>query len=121
MINYCHDELCQNRGVCRPILNGYFCECLIGSYSGQHCEIIAMRIVILQAASKSMAYIAIIALLCVAMFVIIMDILKYCFGIDPVEEERRKIRHARRIKRQKDLARRTAKYWDGNTLIRATI
>ena len=24
----------------------------------------------------------------VAMFVIIMDILKYCFGIDPVREER---------------------------------
>ncbi|UJR11646.1 hypothetical protein I4U23_015827 [Adineta vaga] len=35
----------------------------------------------------------------VAMFVIIMDILKYCFGIDPVHEEREKIRRDKRRKR----------------------
>jgi hypothetical protein len=42
----------------------------------------------------------------VAMFVIIMDILKYCFGIDPVSEERERIRRKKRAKRRKPIIQR---------------
>ena len=98
MINLCHKGLCQNRGVCHPLLLNYSCECLSDSYSGRHCQITAKRIIILQRVSKSFAYVAIIAIITVAMFVIIMDILKYCFGIDPVEEERERIRKQKQSK-----------------------
>lgn len=94
-INLCVSSPCQNRGVCFPSLLNYTCECLQGSYSGRHCEITATRIRVLQIVSKSVSFIAIIAMVTVAMFVLIMDILKYCFGIDPVEGERERIRRER--------------------------
>ena len=56
---------------------------------------------LLSVASKSVAYIAIIAIVSVATFIVVMDILKYCFGIDPVEEERQRIRRKRWEKRRK--------------------
>ena len=49
---------------------------------------------------------AIIALICVAAFVIIMDILKYCFGIDPVEEERERMRREKRAKKHRPVVQR---------------
>lgn len=45
--------------------------------------------------SKTFGYIAIIALFTVVGFFVIMDILKYCFGIDPVREERELLRRRR--------------------------
>ena len=51
--------------------------------------------------SKSFAYIAIIAMTSVAMFIVIMDILKYCFGIDPVENERERMRREKDARRRK--------------------
>lgn len=51
-----------------------------------------MRIIVLQTVSTSFAYVAITAIIIVLMFVIIMDVLKYCFGIDPAKEERERIR-----------------------------
>ncbi len=62
------------------------------SYSGAHCEYFATGIIIRQYVSKTFGYVAIIALSTVAGFVIIMDILKYGFGIDPVQKERELIR-----------------------------
>jgi hypothetical protein len=56
--------------------------------------------------SKSLAYIAIIGMTTVATFVIIMDILKYCFGIDPVHEERERIRREKRAKKRKPVIQR---------------
>jgi hypothetical protein len=38
-----------------------------------------------QAVSRSFAFVAIAALICVLMFIVTMDILKYCFGVDPVD------------------------------------
>ncbi len=92
MIHRCDDKPCLNGGVCQPIPHGYECKCLGDSYSGRHCEIIGKKIFILKIVSKSFAYIAIIVMSSAAMFVVIMDILKYCFGIDPVQEERERIR-----------------------------
>jgi hypothetical protein len=43
---------------------------------------------------------------CVVMFVVIMDILKYCFGIDPVGEELERIRREKRARNRKLVAER---------------
>ena len=99
MINYCINVTCQNRGVCRPLLGTYKCECLGDSFSGRHCEITAYRITVLRTVSKSCAVIAILVLLSVVVFIVIMDILKYCFGIDPTLDELERIRRQKQVKK----------------------
>ena len=101
MKNLCAPDTCLNNGVCRPLLLNYKCECLGDSFSGRRCEIVATKILIYRFMSKSFAYIAIIAMTTVAMFVVIMDILKYCFGIDPVHEERERLRRQKQVQRRK--------------------
>ncbi len=105
-VDYCYNITCENKGICHPLLMDYKCECLSGSYSGRHCEITAKRIIIYKIIGKSFAYIAIIAMSCVAMFVIIMDILKYCFGIDPTREDLERIRRAKQAKKRKPVIQR---------------
>jgi hypothetical protein len=105
-MDYCFNITCQNRGFCRALLLNFTCECLVGGYSGRYCEITARRIFIYKIVSKSFSYIAIIAITSVAIFVIIMDILKYCFGIDPVSEERERIRREKRAKKRKPIIQR---------------
>lgn len=92
MINYCVNVTCENRGVCRPLFMDYKCECLGESFSGQHCEKVARKIALLRAISKSVGYIAIIFLVSTASFFVIMDILKYCFGIDVTKDELDRVR-----------------------------
>ncbi|CAF4368645.1 unnamed protein product [Adineta steineri] len=99
-INYCLNITCYNEGVCRSVSLGYICQCLSGT-SGQHCEKTETKLFIYKAVSKSFAYIAIVAMVCVALFVLIMDILKYCFGIDLTRREVERIRRERRAKRRK--------------------
>ena len=82
-MNFCGNEICQNRGICRSFLLNYSCECLGTSYSGRHCETTTNTVVVYQAVAKSFASVAISALSFVAIFVLVMDVLKYCFGIDP--------------------------------------
>ncbi|UJR34697.1 hypothetical protein I4U23_027474 [Adineta vaga] len=104
MINYClfKNITCFNNGICRPLLLNYTCECLGNNYySGRHCEIKSKKILIFKFISKSFSYIVIIALIIVVMFIVIMDILKYCFGIDPVDEERQRIRRQKQITKRK--------------------
>lgn len=101
MFNYCANVTCQNRGVCRPLLGNYKCECLGSSFSGEHCEITATVVVVRQAVSKSFAYVGILAMVSVVGFIVVMDILKYGFGIDPVREELERIRRQKQLKRRK--------------------
>jgi hypothetical protein len=84
----------------------YTCECLGNSFFGRHCEIVAIKIKIYRIVSKSVAYVAIIVIGSTAMFIVIMDILKYCFGIDPVDEERERLRREKPAKRRKPVAQR---------------
>ncbi len=105
-VNFCLNNTCQNNGVCHSLFMNYTCECLGDSYSGRHCEITATKIKIYKIVSKSFAYVAIIALIIFAMFIIIMDILKYCFGIDPVHEERQRIRRQKQARKRKPVIQR---------------
>ncbi|CAF3304276.1 unnamed protein product [Rotaria socialis] len=91
IVNFCDNNSCLNNGVCRPLLENYTCECLGDSYSGRLCEISSPKTIMLKTVSKSFAYISILAVVAVAMFVITMDMLKYCFGIDPARGELERI------------------------------
>jgi len=99
MINYCENITCENNALCRSSLMNYTCECLIENYSGRHCEIVSTKLVTLQFVSKSFGYIAIIFILIVIGFIVIMDALKYCFGIDPTKNELERIRREKTRKR----------------------
>lgn len=100
MKNFCDNSTCENNGVCRSLLLNYSCACLGDIYYGRHCEFISKKITILKTVSKSFASIAIIVLVTVAMFVIIMDTLKYCFGIDSTREELEKYRREKQAERK---------------------
>jgi hypothetical protein len=86
-MNLCQNVQRSNGGVCRPSFLNYTCECLGESFSGRHCEVISWNIINRQRWSKCIAYIAIIAMVTVAVLVVPMDVLKYDFGIDPTKQE----------------------------------
>jgi hypothetical protein len=79
----------------------YSCECLGDSYSGRYCEITANEMMVRLLVSKSSAYIAIFAMVSVAMCIVIMDVFKYFFGIDSVGEEMKKMRKKNKRKKRK--------------------
>ena len=106
MHNYCDGNECQNNAPCRPLVGGYKCECLSDSFTGEFCQITAIKIKILRTVAKSFAFVGILALISVVMFIVIMDILKYGFGIDPVHEERERLRRERRAKYRKPVIQR---------------
>ena len=106
MVNFCNNNTCQNRGICRPLFRNFACQCLGNHYFGRYCEHTSRKIFILQIVSKSFAYISILAISSVALFVIIMDVLKYGFGIDPVETERKKIQRKKRAKKHRPIIQR---------------
>ena len=97
----CDNSPCMNNGVCRPLLLGYKCECPGDSYYGPRCEISAIKIIIYKIVSKSLAYVAILAMTMAAMFVVIMHILKYCLGIDPTREDLERYRREKQAKKRK--------------------
>ncbi|UJR30565.1 hypothetical protein I4U23_018094 [Adineta vaga] len=94
-IDYCYNVTCLNKGVCRSLPLGYECQCISNSFTGRHCENIAKSVITFQYISKTFSYIAILAISLVVGFVIILDILKYGFGIDPVRGERNRLRRER--------------------------
>ena len=85
-VDYCADVTCLNNGVCRGSLLNYTCQCLGEAFSGRHCEIKASATVVRQAVSRSLAFVAIIVLSITLCFIVVLDVLKYCFGIDPVAQ-----------------------------------
>ena len=87
-VNLCANVTCSNNGVCRSSWPSYTCQCLSESYSGHYCETQANVVTERKILSKSFAYIAIIAMSSVVTFVVVMDVLKYFFGIDPVSGNR---------------------------------
>jgi hypothetical protein len=99
--DYCENVHCLNNGVCRSLFLNYSCECLGTSYSGRHCEIVATSTAIRRIISKSFGYVGITCLVVTAAFFVVMDILKYCFGIDPTKYELEKIRRAKAMRRAK--------------------
>lgn len=108
MIDNCSTVQCENNAVCRPSFMNYTCECLGDNYYyGRHCEHVTTKLKVYKTVSKSLSYVGIVALVIVGLFVVIMDVLKYGFGIDPVDQEIRRIRRQKIIKRrERRIARR---------------
>ncbi|UJR16931.1 hypothetical protein I4U23_003829 [Adineta vaga] len=102
-IDYCQNITCLNNGICQGLLLHFTCICLSNSYSGRYCEFKANSIKIYETVSKSLAYIAIIAMIGVAMFIIVLDILKYCFKLDPVDSIRQELRRKKHQKTTKSI------------------
>lgn len=80
-INFCRNVTCFHGGVCRSLVSGFSCECIKDSYSGVYCEIKSRSSELHTMVSRSFVSIAIFALLTLMTFVLILDILKYMFGI----------------------------------------
>lgn len=97
LIHNCDQNPCLNRGICQRLPLDYKCECLTSDYSGRHCEYVSTRLLIRQYISKGIGYAWILALVVTILFVMIMDALKYIFGIDPVRRERDAIRRGRAL------------------------
>ena len=83
------------------------CICLDSTfYYGSYCQFQTNALQIRKALSKSFASVAITAIIVTCSFVILMDILKYVFHIDPVKTERQKLH---RKQEQEQQAKRTAR------------
>ena len=97
----CVNITCKNRGICTTVDQAWKCYCLDSSlYYGDYCQYKTMKLQIREILSKSFASVAIGAIVTTCGFVILMDILKYAFNIDPVMGERESYR-----KRCEDLKR----------------
>jgi hypothetical protein len=106
----CDNITCENEGICVSSYLSWSCECLDSSlYSGIYCQDKSSALVIKQALCKSLAIVAIIALCCVFGFVIIMDILKYVFKIDPVDRERHRLEMEKEKKELKKFRKKKVK------------
>jgi hypothetical protein len=100
--NLCWNITCENNALCVPSFLSWSCVCLSSMYSGTYCQDKSAALVVREVLSKSFAFIAITAITAVFVFVIIMDVLKYGFKIDPVDRERRlMILEQRKIQLQK--------------------
>ncbi|CAF0981680.1 unnamed protein product [Adineta ricciae] len=88
-IDYCQNITCQNNGQCRSILLNFTCECTTPDFTGRFCEVKSTSLMIKTIVKQSFVYIAIIAIGCVLSGIVIMDVLKYFFKIDPVAKHRR--------------------------------
>jgi len=106
----CDNITCENSGICMSSYLAWTCECLDSSfYSGTYCQDKSSALKTKEALSKSFAIIAIIALCCVFGFVIIMDVLKYVFKIDPVDRERHRLRMEKEKNEQKRFKKKKVK------------
>jgi hypothetical protein len=104
-IDLCGNITCENRGVCLTTDFMWKCVCLDSSlYYGDYCQFQTSKLMIREILSKSFASIAIAVISTTCAFIVIMDILKYCFRIDPVEYEResyrKRLAERRRARRQ---------------------
>ena len=104
-VDLCSNITCENRGMCFTVDFMWKCLCLDTSlYYGDYCQFKTNKLVIREILSKSFASIAIGVISTTCGFILIMDILKYFFHIDPVEYERESYRkrldERRRARRQ---------------------
>ena len=108
--NMCSNITCENQGICISSYLLWSCKCLDATlYSGLYCQEKSSALAAKQALSYSISIAAIIALCCVAAFVLTMDVLKYVFKIDPVDRERHRLEMEREKEEQRKFKARTRK------------
>ena len=90
-VDYCANVTCKNGGLCRGLLRDYKCECVSASHSGRLCETVANSLIVRKAVGTSLGYTALLSVLSLTVFIVVMDVLKYVFHIDPVGDERKRL------------------------------
>lgn len=101
-MDICANISCQNDGVCKSLYSNWSCLCTNSElYSGIYCEVKSTSLRIKEIYSRSLAGVAIGCISTVVGFVLIMDLLKYCCHIDPVDYELRHIRKRKEIRQRK--------------------
>ena len=95
-IDYCQNITCQNDGQCRSMLLNFTCQCTTSDFTGRFCEVKSTNLMVKTIVKQSFGYIAIIAIGFVLSGIVIMDVLKYFFKIDPVAKHRRYRRRKKR-------------------------
>ena len=99
--NLCDNVTCENKGICETVQLKWKCLCLDSSlYYGDYCQFKTTKLKIREILSKSFASIAIAVIVTTCTLVVVMDILKYAFHIDPVEYERESYRKRREERRR---------------------
>ena len=100
-IDACGNITCENRAQCVSAFGNWSCLCVdYELYSGIYCETKSDKLKTKEIVSRSFASIAIGSIGTVLSFVIIMDLLKYCFRIDPIMDERRFMKEQEEIHRK---------------------
>ncbi|CAF4289609.1 unnamed protein product [Rotaria sp. Silwood2] len=100
-VDLCGNITCENEGICQTVELVWKCLCVNSKfYYGDFCQFKTSTLVIKEILSKSFASIAIGAIATTCAFVIVMDVLKYVFHIDPVETERDNYRKRREEQRR---------------------
>ena len=99
--DFCGDVKCENDGVCQSRSTAYQCLCVSDSYSGVYCEIESGKIRMYRISALTIACVSIAMIVACATFVVVMDILKYVFGIDAPKVEEPKKKQKRRRKQRK--------------------
>ncbi|CAF0966026.1 unnamed protein product [Adineta steineri] len=100
-VNLCGNITCENKGECETYDMHWKCVCLDSTlYYGDYCQFKTSKLEVKEILSKSFASIAIASLIVTCGFILIMDILKYFFHIDPVEYERETYRKRRDQRRR---------------------
>jgi len=86
-VDLCSNISCQNSGKCVSVYGNWSCLCTNNElYSGVYCEIKSSSLIIKEMISRSFACVAIGCISTVIGFVLLMDVLKYFFNIDPVHK-----------------------------------
>lgn len=87
--------------MCQTVDSDWQCLCLDPTlYYGEYCQFKSGTLRLHEILSKSFAAVAIGAIVTTCSFVVVMDVLKYAFHIDPVERERDSYRRRRELRRQ---------------------
>ena len=101
IIDLCGNITCANKGICQTINMAWQCTCLDSSlFYGDYCQFQTNFLLIRKALSRSFASIAITIIFSTCSFIVLMDILKYVFHIDPAKAERQRYRKRQEERKQ---------------------
>ncbi|CAF0764349.1 unnamed protein product [Adineta ricciae] len=99
--NVCANITCQNDGLCVSKYGNWSCVCTNSDlYSGTYCEYKSSSLRAKEVVSRSFACVAIGCISTVIAFIIIMDILKYGFKVNPAGSEIQTWREKKRLQRR---------------------
>ncbi|CAF0966137.1 unnamed protein product [Adineta steineri] len=106
-VDICANITCQNYGVCSSSYGNWSCECINPDfYSGTYCQIKSSSLHVKEIVSRSFACVAIGCISTVIGFIILMDVLKYGFHINPSEHDLESWKAKKNYHRRKEERRR---------------